>query len=477
LKISVFGLGYVGTVSLACLAREGHQLIGIDIDPTKRGLIAQGKSPIIEEGLPELIAQVTAQGRVSVTHDLQKAVLCSDLSMICVATPSAPNGSQDQNGLIMLTRQLGAALAGKPGYHLLVYRSTVTPGTLTNVLLPILKAESGRQPGIDFDICFQPEFTREGNSIRDFQSPPFTIVGTDSPRVEQMLRSIFGHLPCEFHVTSIATAEMIKYSCNNFHALKITFANEMGRLCEAFGCDPFEVMSLMSRDTHLNISPAYLRPGFAFGGSCLPKDLRATLHMAKSRDVELPLMASLMQSNHVHVQRAIEKTLAFGKRKVGMIGLSFKSGTDDLRESPLVTLAEYLIGKGMELSIYDPEVHLATLIGSNRKYLEQTIPHIGALLATDCAEVVHSVDLIIIGIHNDAIMNCLCANVRPDQILLDLVDLPGRAKLSCEYHGLCWTRGDSAKVRDSNQQLQALPEPQRQISRGALRRNSAGPAL
>jgi GDP-mannose 6-dehydrogenase len=340
------------------LARKGHSLIGVDVDPVKLELIAAGKSPVIEEGLSELIAQVVSDGRAMVTRDTRRAVMESDLSMICVATPSAPNGSQDQSALIALSHQLAEALADKQDYHVLVYRSTVVPGTLTETLLPILEARSGKRHGVDFDVCFQPEFTREGNSIQDFDHPPFTIVGTDSARAKGLLREIFGGLPCEFYTVSIRTAELIKYCCNNFHTLKITFANEVGRLCEALGCDPFEVMSMVSRDTQLNISLAYLKPGFAFGGSCLPKDVRATLYMAKSRDAVLPLMASLLPSNLVHIQHAMDKVLSSGKRRIGLVGLSFKSGTDDLRESPLVSLAESLIGKGMQLSgRQQPKVH------------------------------------------------------------------------------------------------------------------------
>jgi GDP-mannose 6-dehydrogenase len=438
LKISIFGLGYVGTVSLACLARNGHSLIGVDIDPLKLELIAAGKSPVIEEGLSELIAQVVAAGKVAVMHDTRRAVLESDLSMICVPTPSAPNGSQDQSAVIGLSRELAGALAEKDGYHVFVYRSTVVPGTLTETLLPILEQRSGKRHGVDFDVCFQPEFTREGNSIHDFDHPPFTLIGTDSARAEALLRQIFDGLPAEFYVCAIRTAEVVKYCCNNFHALKITFANEVGRLCEALGCDPFEVMSMVCRDTQLNISPAYLKPGFAFGGSCLPKDLRATLYMAKSRDAKLPLLASLLPSNQIHIQHAVDKILASGKRKIGLIGLSFKSGTDDLRESPLVILAETLLGKGMQLAIYDPEVQLASLLGSNRKYIQQTIPHITGLMAKDCDEVIRSADLVVAGIWGPKIMDCLRANLRPDQILLDLVGLPERGTLTCEYHGICW---------------------------------------
>ena len=438
MRISIFGLGYVGTVSFACLARKGHWVIGVEIDPGKIRIISSGKSPVIEEGISELVAKAVSSEQATVTQDTRRAVLETEISMICVATPAAPNGSQDQEAVLSLTEKLGAALAEKQGYHLFVYRSTLVPGTVEQTLRPMLEQYSGKKHGVDFDVCFQPEFTREGSSIRDFEAPPFTIVGTDSSRAARKMREVFGHLPCDFIVTSTRTAEMVKYCCNDFHALKITFANEIGRLCEALGCDPLEVMSLVCRDTQLNISPDYLRPGFAFGGSCLPKDLRATLHMAKMFDTELPMLAALLPSNRAHVQHAIDKILASRKRKIGMIGLSFKTGTDDLRESPLVLLAEQLIGKGMELAIYDQDVSMAALIGANRDYIQRTIPHLGALLNESCAHVIQSAELVVLGIDNPSVMDCLRSSLRPDQILLDLVRIPHPRSLPCQYHGICW---------------------------------------
>jgi GDP-mannose 6-dehydrogenase len=438
MNISIFGLGYVGAVSLACLARNGHRVIGVDVDPAKLRLIAEGKSPVIEEGMLELISEVVRRGSVKVTLDAREAVLASDLSMICVATPAAQNGSQDRRAVLTLTEQLGSVLAEKPGYHLLVYRSTLAPGTMEETLIPLLEQTSGKKEGVDFEVCFQPEFTREGKSIQDFDHPPFTVVGTRSARAADMLREIFGQLPCHFRVTTIRTAEMVKYCCNNFHALKIVFANEVGRLCEAVGCDPLEVMSLFCLDTQLNVSPAYLKPGFAFGGSCLPKDLRGILHMAKMHDTELPMLGSLLPSNRIHIQHAANKILNSGKRKIGMIGLSFKSGTDDLRESPLVLLAEYLLGKGLQLSIYDPEVQLSALIGANRSYIEGVIPHLGNLMTPTCEQVVECADLVVLGILDPAILACLRTHLRPNQILLDLVRVPDRQAIAAQYHGLCW---------------------------------------
>jgi GDP-mannose 6-dehydrogenase len=438
MKISIFGLGYVGAVSLACLARDGHTLIGVDIDPAKLALIAAGKTPVVEEGMVELMREVVASGRVSVSQDVAAAVRDSELSLICVGTPSAPNGSQDQSALTRLAADLGRSIRSKQGRHVFVFRSTVVPGTVEDVLRPIIEAESGKRDGVDFDVCFQPEFLREGTSIRDYDRPPFTIVGANHAFAAAQLQSLFGHLPCEFYQTSIRAAETVKYACNNFHALKITFANETARLCAALGVDPFQVMDLVCRDTQLNISKAYLRPGFAFGGSCLPKDLRATMYLAKMRDVEVPMLGAILQSNRIHADRAIEKVLASGKRRVGMIGLSFKTGTDDLRESPLVLVAEQLIGKGMQLTVYDPEVHLSRLLGANRRFIEQHIPHIGALLRADLESVVADSDVLLVGLDDKRLVAELRRLVRPDHLVLDLVRLPELADLPASVEGLSW---------------------------------------
>jgi GDP-mannose 6-dehydrogenase len=438
MRISIFGLGYVGAVSLACLARDGHSVIGVDIDPAKLELIRSGKTPVVEEGMVELMAQVAASGRVSVTADVVQAVLGSDLSLICVGTPSAPNGSQDQSAMRKLAHELGRAMRDKPGRHVFVFRSTLVPATVEDVLKPIIEQESGKKDGRDFDVCFQPEFLREGTSIRDYDRPPFTVVGANAESPVARLRELFGHLPCEFYGTSIRAAEMVKYCCNNFHAVKITFANETARLCEALGVDVFQVMDLVCKDRQLNISPAYLKPGFAFGGSCLPKDLRATVYLAKTRDVELPMLANVLQSNRVHVEHAIAKVLASGRRRVGMIGLSFKTGTDDLRESPLVLIAEQFIGKGLSLLVYDPGVHLSRLLGANRRFIEQHVPHIGSLMREDIESVIAGSDLLVVGLSDALVFEALARHVRADQVLLDLVNIPQSEALRCKVMGLCW---------------------------------------
>ena len=438
MKISIFGLGYVGAVSLACLARDGHRVIGVDIDQTKLDLIAAGKTPVVEEGMVDLMRAVAASGLVTVTTDARAAVLGSEISLVCVGTPSAPNGSQDQGAILRLAAQLGQALAAKTEPHVVVFRSTVVPGTVEDVLRPIVERESGKRDGVDFFLCFQPEFLREGSSIRDYDKPPFTIIGANHAAAAERLKTLFGHLPCKFLQTSVRAAEMMKYTCNNFHALKITFANETARLCGALGVDAFEVMDLVCQDTQLNISRAYLKPGFAFGGSCLPKDLRATSYLAKMNDVELPMLDAVLRSNRSHLDLALHKLLATGKRKVGFIGLSFKTGTDDLRESPLVALAEQVIGKGLQLRVYDPDVHLAQLIGANRAYIERHLPHIGQVLERDIDAVIDASEVLVVGLNSPEVAARLASRCRADQVVLDLVDLSGRDRFVAQVVGLCW---------------------------------------
>jgi GDP-mannose 6-dehydrogenase len=437
-RISIFGLGYVGAVSLACLARDGHRVTGVDIDATKLELIRSRKSPILEEGIQELMRDVVDSGRVTVTNDAATAIRDTELSFVCVGTPSAANGSQDLTAILRLAEQIGAALASKQEFHTLVIRSTVQPGTVEEQIEPILERASGKKSGVDFGLCFQPEFLREGSSIRDYDHPPYTIVGGNCEQAVNVVREVFQHLEGRFMVTSIRVAEALKMSCNAFHALKITFANEIGRVSQALGIDSHEVMRLVCADTRLNISPAYLKPGFAFGGSCLPKDLRALTTIARRHDLVLPMLSSLLPSNRVHIDHAVDKILRLGRPKVGMLGLSFKTGTDDLRESPLVMVAKRLIGEGCELRIFDPEVHLSRLIGANRSYIEANIPHIASLLCAKIDDMIDPSDVILVGLQQSALNDALQARVRPEQHLIDLVNLPNRDLLRCRYEGACW---------------------------------------
>jgi GDP-mannose 6-dehydrogenase len=437
-KISIFGLGYVGAVSLACLARDGHEMTGVDIDRNKLELLRGGQAPIVETGIQELTRAVVHGGSINVTDSVRDAILATDVSFVCVGTPARSNGNQDLDAITRIAQQIGAVLPEKETRHVIVIRSTVRPGTVEDVIRPALEAASGLQAGRDFSLCFQPEFLREGTSINDYDNPPLTVVGSTDDEGVETLRGIFGHLPCEFIATSIRTAEMLKYACNAFHALKVTFANEIGRISQSAGVDPHEVMQLLCMDRQLNISSAYLRPGFAFGGSCLPKDLKALLYLAKSSDVELPMLASILPSNVAHIEHAIEQVLASGRRSIGMIGLSFKAGTDDLRESPLVIMAERFIGKGLKLCIFDPQVNVARLIGANRRFIEESIPHIASLMTADIDELVRESEVLVVAMKTPDVLAALEAHTRPEQMLLDIAVLPDRQAQRASYQGVCW---------------------------------------
>lgn len=438
MKISIFGLGYVGAVSLACLGRDGHEVTGVDIDKSKLDLIKAGKSPIVEEGIIDLVRDVVATGRIHVTDNAEDAISSTDLSFVCVGTPSQSNGSQNLDALTRLSEQIGTALKGKDGHHTIVVRSTVQPGTVENQVIPTIEEYSGKSAQVDFSVCFQPEFLREGCSVSDYDGPPMTVVGVVEEKAAAQLREVFGHLPCKFIETDIRTAETLKYACNTFHALKISFANEIGRVCQALGSDSNKVMELLCEDKQLNISSTYLRPGFAFGGSCLPKDLRALLYLAKSHDVEIPMLAGMVPSNRLHVEHAAKMILERGERSIGLIGLSFKSGTDDLRESPLVDLVERMIGKGMNLKIYDPEVRISQLIGANKRYIEEVVPHIGSLMCESVEEAMQDAAIVVVGLSDSELMSELYKHSRENQFILDLAGVPEPTKLRGEYRGVCW---------------------------------------
>ena len=438
MKISIFGLGYVGAVSMACLARDGHEVVGVDLDPLKLEFIRSGRSPIVEEGIQDLTAKVVASGLVRVTDDVTEAVRVTDLSFICVGTPSSPNGSQDLAAVRRVSEQIGAVLRDKAAYHTVIVRSTIQPGSMVSVVQAGLESASGKRANFDFGLGFQPEFLREGSSIKDYDNPPFTVIGTEDQRAADVLREVFGHFKCEFIVTSVGVAEMLKYTCNAFHAVKITFANEIGRIARSVNVDSRQVMDLVCCDTRLNISPAYMKPGFAFGGSCLPKDLRALTYVGKQNDVTTPMLGNVMGSNRAHIDHAVDIVTQSGKRMIGMIGLSFKSGTDDLRESPLVTVAERLIGKGYDLRIYDPEVNLSRLLGANKRFIEHSIPHIGSLMLDDCGAVIDHAEVLIVGLAGQDLVPVIAERSRPDQVVVDLVGLPTSGIKSLASHGICW---------------------------------------
>jgi GDP-mannose 6-dehydrogenase len=396
-RISLFGLGYVGCVTAACLARAGHEVIGVDVNAEKVALVNAGTSPIVEPGLKEVLAEVVAQGRFRATRSGAEAVANSDLALICVGTPGRPNGQLGLDAIEHVAKEIGAVLKGRQEPYTIVLRSTVLPGTTERVLVPALHAGAGGKLRCDLRVAVNPEFMREGSSLQDFAHPPFTLVGCDDRDTAALLRLLYMGVDAPFVQTAVRTAEMVKYVSNAFHALKVCFANEIGDACAAFEVDAHEVTRTFLLDRKLNVSEAYLRPGFAFGGSCLPKDLRALLYAARTADVFTPLLSSILPSNEAQVRRAAEKVLETRKRRVGVVGLSFKPGTDDLRESPMVALVETLIGKGLDVRILDPNVAIARLVGANRRYIEEEIPHIASLMCGDLPALLDHADVLVIG--------------------------------------------------------------------------------
>ena len=436
MKLSVFGLGYVGCVAAACLAEAGHDVVGVDVNPTKVEIINSGKSPIIEDGISELMAKVVASGHLSATTDSARAIRDSDISLVCVGTPSNQNGSLHLRHVEQVCGEIGAALKNKNERHIIVIRSTMLPGTVENTVVPVLEETSGKKAVKDFGICINPEFLREGSSLKDYHAPPFTLIGADDEVTTSAVRSLYADINAPVFVTSLKTAEMVKYVCNCFHALKVTFANEVGNICKALQIDSHEVMQVFCQDTKLNLSPYYLKPGFAFGGSCLPKDLRAINYKAKELDVEVPVLSSILPSNRLQIERAIEMVVRSGKKRVGVLGFSFKAGTDDLRESPIVTLIETLIGKGFALAIYDRHVSVAKLVGANKEYIEREIPHISKLMRTDIDGVLNDSDIVIIGNQAEEFRG-VASRLRQDQQLIDLVRLYDQTS-NDNYQGICW---------------------------------------
>lgn len=395
--ISVFGLGYVGCVSAACFAGDGHRVVGVDVSEAKVGQINAGRSTILEEGIVELVAQAVKSGRLSATTDVQEAIRATDISLVCVGTPSRPNGSIDLRYIERVSQQIGEALREKGRPHTVVIRSTVMPGTIDTHVIPVIEAASGLRHGAGFAVCSNPEFLREGSSIRDFREPPFTLIGALEPAHAEPVAKLYSSLSAPCHIVALRVAESVKYACNCFHGLKVAFANEMGALFKAIGVDSHEVMRLFCEDKKLNISTAYLRPGFAFGGSCLPKDLRALVHRGRVEDVPMALLEATLESNRRQIDRAFHMVMGAGSKRIGVLGITFKAGTDDLRESPLVALVEMLIGKGCQLAIHDAQVARANIIGANREYVEREIPHLWSLMRQSAVEVIRESDTIIIG--------------------------------------------------------------------------------
>ena len=435
MDVNVFGLGYVGCVTSACLASLGHRVIAVDLDANKVGLVNKGQSPLVEPGLDDLLRRVASAGQLSAAPEISSL---GDVSIICVGTPSNPNGSLCLDYVTRVAESIGDLLRSKDTYHVVNVRSTVVPGTVEEVILPILAKRSGKVPGKDFGLCMNPEFLRETTALQDFHAPPFTVIGCLDATSGAVVARLYEGIDAPLELTPIRVAEMIKYACNAFHALKVCFANEIGVLSKSLNIDSHKVMDVFCKDTKLNLSPYYLKPAFAFGGSCLPKDLRAILHNAKQLDLNLPVLGSLLESNRQHLDHAFDLVQRSGSKRIGVLGLSFKPGTDDLRESPIVILIERLLGKGCKLAIYDEEVSISQLIGANRRYIEQTIPHISSLMKPTLAEVIEASDVVIVSKRNKEYQNAI-AGIAPGKRVIDLARiLPEQAMRPQGYEGICW---------------------------------------
>jgi GDP-mannose 6-dehydrogenase len=437
LKVSVFGLGYVGAVSAGCLANDGHEVLGVDPFPTKVDLINNGQSPIIEADIGEMIATNAKSGRLRATDDQAKAIRETELSFVCVGTPSQSNGNLDLSYIRRVCEQIGQALKTKSTRHTIVIRSTIVPGTMHKIVIPVLEEFSGKKAGTDFGVCHNPEFLREGSAVKDFNSPPKTVIGELDKASGDILVELYKKLDAPLIRTDLETAEMVKYVDNSWHALKIGFANEIGNLCKSFSIDAHAVMKIFIQDKKLNISPAYLLPGFAFGGSCLPKDLRALSYQAKMHDLELPIMTSILPSNEMQVDRGLQLIMDKGHKKVGILGFSFKAGTDDLRESPVIEVIERLLGKGYDLRIYDKNVNIASLVGANRDFILNRIPHISKLMVNDIDAVLTHAQTVVIG-NNDPDFKTVPDRLHEGQVLVDFVRITNRRSEKGKYDGICW---------------------------------------
>lgn len=436
MKISIFGLGYVGAVSAGCLASDGHQVFGLDPNQTKVNLINEGLSPIIEKDIGEMIASTVKSGNLQATTDVREAVMNTDISLVCVGTPSLLNGNLDLYYVRRVCEEIGLVLKEKSGFHVVVGRSTMLPGSMRNVVIPALEEFSDKKAGVDFGVCNNPEFLREGTAVYDYYHPPKTVIGESDSHAGDMLVELYKNMNAPLIRTDIETAEMVKYTDNNWHALKVTFANEIGNICKAVGIDGHKVMEVFCQDTKLNLSSYYMKPGFAFGGSCLPKDVRALNYKGKSLDLDLPVLNAIMPSNQRQIAKAIDMIVNKNKRKIGILGFAFKAGTDDLRESPIVDVIEYLIGKGYELKLYDKNVNLAALTGANRDYILNHIPHISKLMVDDVQEVLDSAETIVIGNGSEEFRS-VPANLKLGQVVVDLVRI-GNDRSASHYDGICW---------------------------------------
>jgi GDP-mannose 6-dehydrogenase len=430
-------LGYVGAVSAGCLANGGHEVVGVDPVQAKVDLINSGRSPIIEVEINEIISACVKQGRLRATVDHVRAIQETELSFVCVGTPSQANGNLDLKYIRRICEQIGEVLKVKAARHTVVIRSTILPGTMHKIVIPIIEEFSGKKAGIDFGVCHNPEFLREGSAVKDFHFPPKTVIGELDKTSGDILAALYSHLDAPLIRTDLDTAEMVKYVDNSWHALKIGFANEIGNLCKSFSIDAHEIMKIFCQDKKLNISSAYLLPGFAFGGSCLPKDLRALAYQAKMHDLQLPIMNSILPSNEMQVTRGLQLIMEKGHKRIGILGFSFKEGTDDLRESPVIEIIERLLGKGHDLRIYDKNVNIASLVGANRDFILNHIPHISKLMVDSIDAVLNHAQTVVIG-NKDPDFRKVPERLREDQSIVDFVRISDRRSEKGKYDGICW---------------------------------------
>ncbi|NDV22364.1 nucleotide sugar dehydrogenase [Desulfovibrio sp. JC022] len=437
MKVSIFGLGYVGSVSAGCLAKEGHEIVGVDPNQTKVDMINAGQTPIIEEYIDEIIQQVVQGGSLRATVSAEEAVNFSEISLVCVGTPSQFNGSLDLSYVRRVCEDIGAVLKDKDEFHVVVIRSTILPGSMHSLVIPALETGSGKVAGVDFGVCNNPEFLREGTSVHDFYHPPKTVIGESDSKSGDILASLYSNIDAPLIRTEMEVSEMVKYADNSWHAVKVAFANEIGSICKEVGIDSHKVMDIFCADTKLNISPYYMKPGFAFGGSCLPKDVRALTHKANRLGLDLPLLNNILRSNRRHVERGLSMIMGKGNRKVGFLGFSFKAGTDDLRESPLVEVIEQLIGKGFELKLYDRNVNAAKLLGANRDYIMNRIPHISKLMVSDIESVLEYAETIVVG-NSSPEFKDIQSRLRPGQVVVDLVRVVESSSENEDIDGICW---------------------------------------
>jgi GDP-mannose 6-dehydrogenase len=437
MDISVFGMGYVGCVAAGCLAADGHTVIGVDPNETKVSLVNRGVSPIVEKDIGEIIAEAVAAGRIRATSSVRDAVLASQISLVCVGTPSQLNGALDLRYVRRVCEEIGAALREKDGFHVVVARSTILPGTMRGVVIPALEEASGKKAGVGFGVCNNPEFLREGTAVHDYRNPPKTVIGETDRKSGDLLASLYAGMDAPLVRTSVETAEMVKYVDNVWHAVKVTFANEIGNICKSLEIDSHPVMDIFCKDVKLNLSPYYLRPGFAFGGSCLPKDVRALTYKARTLDLDVPLLNSLLPSNQRQIDRGYEMITSKGKRKVGVLGFSFKAGTDDLRESPVVEVIERLIGKGYDLRLYDRNVSIAALTGANRDYILNHIPHISRLMVDTVEAVTSHAEVVVIG-NGSPEFGAAVRALKPGTPVVDFVRVVDGAGGNSAYDGICW---------------------------------------